>query len=185
VCGQSYETALSYYQRALEITPNALQILMDQGRVYLVFASAGNAAYAQLAVDTFERIVGIDDQNAEAYSRLGVAYMHQGEYGKSAKAHDMAVELDSMKTLLWTNRGWMHFRRYFYAEAVQDYTRALTTSQILSETLRPIDYLRYGYAMTEVKQCDEGLGFIALAVESAPQDSIFLNTQQAGQTNCR
>ena len=94
VCGQSYETALSYYQRALEIAPNMLQILMDQGRVFLIFASAGNAVYAERAVASFQRIIAADDQNAEAYSRLGVAYMHQGEYGSSAKAHDKAVALD-------------------------------------------------------------------------------------------
>ena len=90
-----------------------------------------------------------------------------------------------MKAWLWSNRGWMHFRRYFYTEAVLDYTRALTTSQITSETLKPIDFLRYGYAMTEDKQCDEGLAFIAKALEAAPADSTFLNTQQAGQENCK
>ena len=86
VCGQSYETALSYYQRALDVAPNMLQILMDQGRVYLVLASGNPAVYAQRAVDIFVGITQKDEQNAEAYSRLGVAYMHQGEYGSSAVA---------------------------------------------------------------------------------------------------
>ena len=184
VCVQSYENALSYYQRALDIAPNMLQILMDQGRVYLIFASAGNVAYAQRAVDIFAHIIEKDDQNAEAYSRLGVAYMHQGELGKSEKAHDTAVALEPMKAWLWSNRGWMNFRRYFYTEAVVDYTRALTTSQIISETLKPIDILRFGYALTEDKQCDEGLTLLAKAVEAAPADGTFLNTQQAGQKNC-
>jgi tetratricopeptide (TPR) repeat protein len=185
VCGQSYETALSYYQRALDLAPNMQQILMDEGRVYLVFASAGNAASATSAVETFQRILAMDNQSAEAYSRLGVAYMHQGEYGKSAEAHDKAVTLEPGRALLWTNRGWMQFRRRFWAEAAQDYTRALTTSLVTSETLKPIDFLRYGYALTEDKKCDEGLSFIAKAVEAAPADSTFLNTQQAGQENCQ
>jgi hypothetical protein len=79
----------------------------------------------------------------------------------------------------------MQFRRRFWAEAAQDYTRALTTSLVTSETLKPIDFLRYGYALTEDKKCDEGLSFIAKAVEAAPADSTFLNTQQAGQENCQ
>ena len=166
VCGQSYETALSYYQRALDVAPNMLQILMDQGRVYLVLASTGNLAFAERAVDTFQQIVAADDQNPEAYSRLGVAYMHQGEYGKSVEAHDIAIGINSKVTLYWLNRGWMYYRRSFYEEAAIDYAHAISNTQVTNDALNAFDYLRYGFALQKLNRCQEAIENFNKALEN-------------------
>lgn len=184
VCGQSYERALSYYERALGIAPNMLQILADQGRVYLVLANGNPAVYAQKAVDIFGRITELDDQNAEAYSRLGVAYMHQGEFGLANKAHDKAVELNSKMALLWSNRAWMQYRRRFYDEAIVDYARAITTSQITGERISAFDYLRYGFSLQKIKKCDEALPKFSKALEIAPDDPLVTSEAKEGFQLC-
>lgn len=188
VCGSGsgYNTALSYYQRALELTPNMPQILMDLGRLYITLysADATYAANGQRAVQTFQQIVAADDQNAEAFSRLGVAYMLQGEYGKSAQAHEKALALEPMKAWMWTNRGWMHFRRFFYKEAIDDYQRAITTSQITSETLKPFDFLRLGFALQNEKRCAEALPAFTRAAELAPNDANILDNVNEGYRRC-
>ncbi len=178
VCQQNFPTALDYYQRALALAPNMSPVLIDIGRLQL------NLNNTKESTEAFQHIIDSDDQNAEAYSRLGIAYMTIGEYSKSLELHDKAVELEPGRAWFWTNRAWLNYRRYFFPEAAADYAKALTASQASQEVLKPIDYLRYGYALTEAKQCDQGRAMLAKAVEMAPGDGMFLDTQTAGLENC-
>ena len=153
-------------------------VLIDIGRLQLNLTNTAEATKA------FEHIIAIDDQNAEAYSRLGVVNMTIGEYSESLKMHDKAVELEPGRAWFWTNRAWLNYRRYFFPEAAADYAKAVAASKTSQEILKPIDYLRYGYALTEAKQCDEGRAMLTKAVEMAPGDQTFIDTQTAGLGNC-
>ena len=178
VCEQNFPTALEYYQKARDLAPNMAPVLIDIGRLQL------NLTNTQEATKAFQHIIEADDQNAEAYSRLGIVNMTIGEYSEALKQQDRAVELEPGRAWFWTNRGWLNFRRFFFPEAAADYAKALAASKVSQEPLKPIDYLRYGYALTEAKQCDEGRAMLAKAVEMAPGDATFIDTQTSGLENC-
>ncbi|HEY3379054.1 MAG TPA: tetratricopeptide repeat protein, partial [Armatimonadota bacterium] len=162
--GSSYADAIYYYEETLKLNPNMPHVLISLGRSYIVQGQIPKGIlYLKRAID-------IDPLNAEAYDRLGGAYFAIGEYDQSRLMLDKAIDLDPMRVTVWTRKGILDFQVRKYEAAVVDYTRALTTSKIVSATLSITDYINYGFALQLTDDCTRAIPIFNEVGAMAPTD---------------
>ncbi len=173
-----YGQAIEYYLKTLDLNPNMPHVLIALGRCEVIMGQVPKA------VLYFKNAIDVDPQNAEAYDRLGGAYFAIGEYGLSRTALDKAVELDPMRVTAFTRRGILNFQVNRYEDAVSDYTRALTTSQIVSATLTVVDYINYGFALQLSGDCTHAVDIFTQASSMAPTDQDIQDKVTVGLKRC-
>ncbi len=159
VFGQ-YETAMSWYDRALEVNPNLPVVLVGQAKIRNLWANSsvdpvtvkinGNAAVYALT-----RTLELDDKNVEAHERLGEAYRILGEFDKAPLAFDKAIKLDPKRVSIYTRRGVLRFQRYDFLNAITDYTTAIALSKENNKNISAIDYTYLGYAQQWANRCGD------------------------------
>lgn len=171
-----YDTALDYYQRALAVNKNLPHVLISISRIYL---SQGQATEA---VVTLKSVLDVDDQNAEAWDRLGVTYQAQGQWDSALNAHEKATKLAPDMLRAWTNLGAAHFQKGRYILVIEDYNKAIAISQKTNESLKAWDYLNMAFAFQLIGDCDKALQTFAQVTALAPND--FLEQQQVLSKRC-
>lgn len=174
-----HDTALYHYRRALEISPNMPHVLNAVGRIYYILGQSSNA------VKSFKRVIEMDPDNSEAYWRLGTVYqVVLGDFPSARIALDQSIELDPLNVKALTQRGSLNFQVKNFFGAVDDFTRALTTSQQISETLTPVDYLNFGFALQWTQQCDKAIPMFDKVLELAPTDETLAENVEVGYRRC-
>ncbi len=177
VFGQ-YDTARYHYERALERSPNLPHVLSAIGRIFFVTGQTSNA------IRTFQRIIEMDPAHADAYRQLGMVYRFIGERQKAREALDKAIELEPTQVRALTERALLNFQTRNYFGSVEDYTRALTTTQQLGTSLTAIDYLYYGFAYRWIQECDKAREMWNRSLELAPNDQEIRANVEAGLAAC-
>jgi superkiller protein 3 len=173
-----YGQAIFYYQKTLELNPNMPHVLISLGRCEVVMGQVPKA------VLYYKHAIEVDPQNAEAYDRLGGAYFAIGEYDLARSALDKAIGLDPMRVTAFTRRGILNFQLRRYENSVADYTRALTTSKIVSATLTAVDYINYGFALQLTGDCSHAIGIFNQAAVLAPNDQDIQDKVAVGLKRC-
>ncbi|MGQ9814866.1 MAG: tetratricopeptide repeat protein [Candidatus Roseilinea sp.] len=182
--GYSYEIAgdysrgIYYYEETLKLNPNMPHVLIAIGRSYTILGQPAKS------VLYYKRAIDVDPQHAEAYDRMGGAYIAIGEYGKAREALDKAIELDPMRPTAFTRRGLLNFQQRRYESSVDDYMRAITTSQIVSATITAADYLYLGFAYQWTDRCDEAIQAWNQAIALAPGDESIAQNVAVGLRRC-
>ena len=176
--GGNYTEAIYYYEQTLELNPNMPHVLNAMGRSQVI------SGQVPKAILYFKRAIEIDPLNAEAYDRLGGSYAAIGEFDLSRVALDKAIELDPLRVTAFTRRGSLNFQVRKYEAAVTDYTRAVTTSQLVSATLTAVDYLNYGFALQLTDECNQAIGMFNKAGELAPTDEDIQDKVSVGLKRC-
>jgi len=85
---QDYESAISYLERALKMTPNDYQVNSLLGIAY------GSKGEHQIAINYFEKSIEINPNVARAYVNLGYAQLNMGLEDDARINFHRAVELD-------------------------------------------------------------------------------------------
>lgn len=173
-----YDAARYHYEQALARSPNLPHVLSAMGRIYFVTGQTSRA------IEVFRRIIEMDAQHAEAYQQLGMVYRFIGERQKAREALDRAIELEPTRVRALTERALLNFQTRNYFGSVEDYTRALTTTQQLGTALSAIDYLYYGFAYRWIQECDKARAMWAKAIELAPTDEEIRGNVEAGLAAC-
>ena len=182
--GYSYEQAgdysqgIYYYEEALGINPNMPHVMIAIGRAYTVLGQVPKS------VLYYKRAIEVDAQNAEAYDRLGGAYVAIGEYDLAREALNQAIELDPMRPTAFTRRGLLNFQQRRYEYSVDDYMRAITTSEIVSGTITAGDYLYLGFAYQWIDRCNEAIQAWNRALALAPGDEGIQENVNVGLQRC-
>jgi Flp pilus assembly protein TadD len=153
-------------------------VLNSTGRCYAILGQVSKA------VLYFKRSIAVDPQNAEAHDRLGGALIALEEYDQARNALDKAVELDPMRVTAFTRRGSLNFLTRKYEASIADYTRAVTTSVLVSATLTASDYLNYGFALQLTDNCTQAVEVLNQAAALAPNDQSILDTVNVGLKRC-
>jgi hypothetical protein len=89
-----------------------------------------------------------------------------------------------MRVTAFTRRGSLNFQVRKYEASAEDYTRALTTSQMISATLTAVDYLNYGFALQLTDACNTAVGMFNKAGELAPTDEDIQEKVNVGLKRC-
>jgi tetratricopeptide (TPR) repeat protein len=173
-----YNDAIANYEETLKLNPNMPHVLNAIGRCYVIIGQVPKA------ILYFKRATDADAQNAEAFDRLGGAYFAIAEYDLSRIALDKAIELDPTRVTAFTRRGMLNFQVRRYEASVADYTRAVTTSQVVSYTLTAVDYINYGFALQLTDTCAKAIPIFNLAGSMAPNDSDIQDEVKVGLKRC-
>ncbi len=182
--GYSYEIAgdysqsIYYYEEALKLNPNMPHVLISIGRAYTILGQPPKS------VLYYKRAIEIDPQNAEAHDRMGGAYIAIGEYDLARAALNKAIELDPMRPSAFTRRGLLNFQQRRYESSVDDYVRAITTSQIVSGNISAADYLYLGFAYQWTDRCEEAVEAWNQALILAPGDESISQNVAVGLRRC-
>lgn len=83
--------AAEQFAKASESAPTDLVALLKLGGVYLA------SRRYQESIDVFQRAIGMDANNADAFAALGLAYLHMGQLTRAHAAISQAVKLDPNK----------------------------------------------------------------------------------------
>jgi tetratricopeptide (TPR) repeat protein len=176
--GGSYPDATYYYEETLKLNPNMPHVLIATGRAYVYQGQIPKG------ILYFKRAIEVDPINAEAYDRLGGAYFAIGEYDQSRIALDKAADLEPMRVTVWTRKGILDFQVRKYEAAVADYTRAITTSQIVSGTLYITDYINYAFALQLIDDCAHAIPVFNQVGTMAPGDKDVQDKVAVGLKRC-
>ncbi len=184
-----YDTALEYFRRALDVNPNLPVVLVGMAKIHITWAAAGAETAvingnADTAAQLLEQAIALDDQNAEAYERLGEAYRIRGEFEKSGLAFDKALKLEPERISAYTRRGVLRFQRYAFLGAIDDYTRAISLTRSISKTITPTDYTFLGYAQQLAGRCDAARLTMSDALQLSPDNEYLAASAREIEGRC-
>ena len=76
------------------------------------------------AIEAYQKAVELNPKKDEAYSNMGNAYTHKGEYDHAIEAYQKAVELNPQNTLAYKGMGYLYHRRGEKIKAYQMFQKA-------------------------------------------------------------
>jgi len=79
----------------------------------------------RLAISLFIRVVNGNENNANAWFRLGFAYGELRRRESAIKCFDRVIQLNPEWSEAWSNRGWNRFRLRDYQGAILDFLKAV------------------------------------------------------------
>lgn len=97
-------------------------------------------------------IVEIDPTNPRIYSKLGVIYLEQDNFGDSKEAFKTAIKYDKDNDLLYNNLGLALFNQGRYVEAIEAYEKSIR----LNGTI-PHRYINLGLSYAALRQYEKAL----------------------------
>ncbi len=172
------DTAIRYYRQVLDRWPNTPHVMLALGRLY--FATGQSA----LAVSTLRQLTEVDPENADAFYQLGVVFQTLGEFGQARLALDKAIELNNLHVRALTQRGSLNFQTRNYFGSVEDYTRAISVSQVTGVAVKPIDYVNLGFAYRWIQDCTRAKEAWNIAAVLAPEDETVQEYVRVGYSQC-
>lgn len=178
-----HATAITYFYRLTEITPN------DPNAWNAVGTCHSNLSQLVEAEQCFHRAIKLAPKLAISYSNLGYVLFQSGEYSTSSKILKKAVKLDSGLARAWNNLGHVMVALNQYGEAARCYKRALKIDPLLPDALSGVIYANRSvcnwenidrYEKRMLKQSAE-LTAKGLSTNITPFLSVFLNIDHATQ----
>lgn len=118
-----YDTALTYYDKALNINPRYLEVLLSRGRIYKLQKNY------QEALADFNKVL---DLTAGTYQQQGYAYNYRGDVYYALKRYDLALE-DYSAAIgrqgrypnAFNSRGMVYILNKDFDRALKDFNAAL------------------------------------------------------------
>jgi tetratricopeptide (TPR) repeat protein len=121
-----WAAALATLQRALELQPNAVDVLIET-------ADATRAAgHALESVALYQRALALNPRSAEACNNLGNAYLQLGSCEEAARCYRLALELRPDEAQIHCNLGNAQRQLGQFDEALASTQRAITLEPALS-----------------------------------------------------
>jgi len=114
-----HDTAISTYQKGLEIDPNSVELHLNLGDTYF------KERYAEAAIKEYERVIDLDPTLAIAYNRLGYVYYRMDKDEEAFQAYERALEIDPTLVKVHVNLAFLFEKKELYKEAVSEYQKAL------------------------------------------------------------
>lgn len=116
----SYNDAVNYLQRALELRPTYLPIHFELAGLYLARDED------QSAIDLYDRILSLDQRNSRAMLRLCLAYRKVGEFSRALGFCEDSVANQPADTEAQFQLGLLHYRERQFAQSRDAFAACLT-----------------------------------------------------------
>jgi len=117
---ENYKTAITYYNRVLEIDPNNLETLNKIGLSY--FFSGQDSK----ALEHFDKAISIDPTFYKPYYNKALVYEKLGQFDKSLVYFDKAFEVDPTFINALTGKGIFLSMHGRHTEAINEFERVLS-----------------------------------------------------------
>ena len=116
-----WQAAITSFQRALAIEPQAVQLWMGLAGAMLAIGQADAAAQG------FERALQYAPDNVDAWLQLGIARQRQWRLEQGLTCMEQVLAVDPQRVLAWERKGslLLHLKRYAEALAALDQALAL------------------------------------------------------------
>ncbi|MFK7740469.1 MAG: tetratricopeptide repeat protein [Planctomycetota bacterium] len=95
----AYEDALPHLEAAAKFSPSELEYHMQLGFVQYITGDDANA------IKAFNHVIGVDEQNDEAWFNLGMVVFGQEQFTEAEYCFRRACEIEASDAQTWNNRG--------------------------------------------------------------------------------
>jgi len=125
--------AISYYNNALNVTPNDKILNYNLGKLYQDLGALEmergkpfkEIVEFELAKEQYQNLITIDPRSYPAYNNLGyIALVYEDNYVEAVRYFTKAIELDSLYDQAWCNRGIAYFYLEDWQNAREDFLQA-------------------------------------------------------------
>ncbi|PKB84264.1 MAG: hypothetical protein BZY88_00630 [SAR202 cluster bacterium Io17-Chloro-G9] len=123
-----YEQAITDYSAAIRLNAFDAQGYFDRGMAYAELGQAEKEIEAQneLTVQTLQKAILLEPQQASAYASLGRIYAQLDDHEQSIQALNQAIVLDPQDAASFAFRGSTYGELGQHRRAIQDFNRAIT-----------------------------------------------------------
>lgn len=122
----SYETAIDYYQKAIELTPEDAKVYNKMGTAF-----ASKEDYEQ-AIIYFKKALEIDPYNAYAYNNMGNAYAAIKQYTQAIYCFQKAIEIEPDGAYAYNNMGNAYSAQSNYVQAIEFYMKSINLDPVFA-----------------------------------------------------
>jgi len=158
----SYEEALRYYDKAIEMDPNYSEYYNEVGNIYLRLGRLAEAHTMYL------KAIELSPPYFEVWANLGQSYRLQGELRKAVEAYSRALDLEPNHTLALVGRAQAYEALGVRSSALADYSAAIELEPEQWQTLANRAVLFF-----EEDQLDSSLEDLDRALELAPEEATL------------
>ncbi|MCQ2289565.1 MAG: tetratricopeptide repeat protein [Muribaculaceae bacterium] len=113
------DEAIKNYTLALDMTPNAVTLLLNRAAVLM------QTGKIEAAVADFEKVRSLDENEEESRYTLGMMAMDQGDYAKAEALFDEIKKHNSKSVLAWEGLGMLYKEQGDYAKATVHLSEAV------------------------------------------------------------
>ncbi|KAL7746778.1 glucose repression mediator protein [Sorochytrium milnesiophthora] len=128
---KDYHAAKEAYEHVLSVDPKHAKVLQQFGWLY---HTPGTEFHNEdLAIQSLEKSVESDPNDAQTWYLLGRCHMTHKRYNQAHDAYQQAVYRDPKNPTFWCSIGVLYFQIRQYRDALEAYSRAIRLNPYLSE----------------------------------------------------
>ncbi len=160
----SYQLAVSLFQRVVKLEPKHKTAWDNLGRAYLALNQNDQA------IDAFKKQIEIDAYHQYAYNDLGAAYQRQLKYDEAIQQFQKQIEINPLDPSAHASLGQVYVTQKKFAEAVPELEKAVT--------LRPnntVLLILLGQSYIATNQTDKGMAQFEKAISVSPSPLTWNN----------
>jgi len=154
---EKYQTAIKYYKRALELSPNDASVLSNLG------SSLNSIGRNQEAFIVFQKAIKIDPNEPLFWYNAANTLCDTGEHKEALTYYDRSIKLDPQYYQAYINYGKVLFDLKRYSESLTFYDEALRINQNSLECL-----INKGATLKELALYDEAIVCLDKALSLKP-----------------
>jgi len=143
---EKHQTAIEYYKKALELSPNNASALSNIG------SSLNSIGHNQEAFSVFQKAIKIDPSEPIAWYNAANTLCDTGEYEESLAYYERSIKLNPQHCPALINYGKALFELKRYSEALTFYDEALRINQDSLDCL-----INKGATLKELTRYDEAI----------------------------
>ena len=157
-----YHDQITLWEDTLAKNPGAW---MAQANLGVVLARQGKLAEA---IQSYERLLQLKPEYAEAYNDLGNALVEQGKLPEAIQSYERALQLKPDKAMVYINLGKALVEQGNLPEAIQNYERALQLKPDYADA-----YNNLGVAQARQGRLPEAIQNYGRALQLKPGEAMF------------
>lgn len=123
---KDWQTALTYYQAATQLSPNAAHLFNEKGLVYFLLANLARDqqqetvanGYFDDALTALNRSLALDQIYPQTYLFLGDVWRSRGDNEKAIAAYQQTLKLSPGQAQAWSALGYIYAQQGKVAEAI-------------------------------------------------------------------
>jgi tetratricopeptide (TPR) repeat protein len=157
-----YDTAITYYKKAIDLDPKNSYWYSSLG-----FAYQGLKKYED-AITYHKKAIELDPKNGDKYGNLGWTYHELKRYEDAIPYYKKAIDLEPENGANYFDLGSVYYELKRYEDAITYYKKAIDV-----EPNHSSHYISLGNAYQGLKKYEEVITYYKKAIELDPKNAIY------------
>ena len=116
---EKYEEARAVLVQGMSLDSTNNFLLSSLGSVYFYQNDYQNA------ILTYQRLIDVDSDDANAYVNLGASYFESGNFGKAEDCYKKSISLSPLQWQAYNHCGWLFYKQKDYKRAEEFYLKGI------------------------------------------------------------